>query len=81
MSLDEQSHCEKLQDGDTSFRDVKDIAKCEMLNSMRETLSEDENLKLLCKVCLGDQSRNKENVTEVLISCSQCSSLSEFDVE
>ncbi len=70
----------KLSEGnEVTSKEVEDAARREMLNGMRETLmtaAQEENLKSLCKICLGDQNRNKEGVPEVLIRCSQCTSLS-----
>lgn len=47
----------------------------ELSENTRELMM-DEASKILCKICLGNMSRNKENVPEVLICCSQCASTS-----
>lgn len=73
MSLDESLLAEKLPDGNTSLRE--DTSHREMANGVTEASSQDDG-KILCKVCLGDENRNKENASEVLICCSQCCSSS-----
>lgn len=80
MSLDDTA--DKLAGGATDptfVDDNKDQMQRESLNGRREsTANNDGSSKTLCKVCLGDQYRNKMNIPEVLISCSQCASTSEF---
>lgn len=75
MSLDESSLAEKLPD--TSIREDRDTNRREMANGVTEALLQEDG-KVLCKVCLGDENRNKENAPEVLIYCSQCCSSSTF---
>lgn len=70
-------------DKDSSFVGDEEIMPKEMngVSGDRDPLGDIDNIskvEILCKVCLGDQFRNKMNVPEVMISCSQCGSTSKF---
>lgn len=71
MSVDESSIMDKSHD----LTLLKEQMTMELSENTRELIM-DETAKILCKVCLGNITRNKENVPEVLIYCSQCSSTS-----
>lgn len=71
MSVDESSQLGKTHD----MCLLKDQMSMELSENTRELIM-DEAAKILCKVCLGNMARNKDNVPEVLICCSQCSSTS-----
>lgn len=71
MSVDESSQIDKTHEMNL----IKEAMSMELSENTRELIM-DEAAKILCKVCLGNMARNKENVPEVLICCSQCSSTS-----
>lgn len=78
MSLDETTD-KMLVSNDTMFLDDKDQVQRNILNGRRESIVNERSMKALCKVCLGDQLRNKMNIPEVLITCSQCASTSMYE--